>query len=115
MLDEMLLGVIVLNTAIAVTCFWGAWRLVHLRKTVQQWSDSLKVLEPELQQILAHVPLVIQHNRQQLRDRRQQYNQLQFQMARYFRWLRQSLALVQWGTAQWQGSGNLSRRTSEKN
>ena len=109
----MLLGVIVFNTLIATACFWGAWRLFCLRDVVQQWSVALDRLEADLQQTLPPVPLAIRHNRQQLRDRHQQYSQLQLRLGQYLIWTRQVLAFIQWGTVRWRGSGNLSRRASE--
>ena len=109
----MLLGVIVFNTAIASACFWGAWRLFHLRHVVQEWGVALDILEADLQQTLVQVPREIQDNCQQLRDRRKQYSQLQLRLRQYLIWSRQILALVQWGTVRRQGSGNLSRRASE--
>ena len=113
MLDELLLGVIVLNAAIATACFWGAWRLVHFRKRVKQWGVSLDMMTTELQQTLPLIPLDIRQSRQQLRDRHQQYSQLQRRLGQYLKWSQQLLGFVQWGTAQWRGSGNLSPRASK--
>lgn len=113
MLDEMLLGVIVLNTAIATLCFWGAWRLVRFRTVVQQWAMSLETINTELQQMLPQISLEIQGQRQALRDRHQRYSQLQIRLRQYLKWTQQSLVFVQWGTARWRRSGNLSPRVSE--
>ncbi|MEM9217946.1 MAG: hypothetical protein AAGD25_26850 [Cyanobacteria bacterium P01_F01_bin.150] len=113
MLDELLLGLIVLNIAIAIACFWGAWRLVHVRKKVQQWTTFLDTTNSELQQVLPKLLIELRHNCQQLRDRRQQYRQLQIMLGQYIQLTRQILWIVQWAIARWQRSGNLSPRAFE--
>ena len=109
----MLLGVIVLNTAIAIVCFWSAWQLFLFRSTIQSWRISMDASIEELQHSLAQAPLLIGQNRQELRDRREQYSILQSQLDQYLSLTRQVLAVVQWGTSRWRGSGNLSRRVSK--
>ena len=107
----MIATVAILNVMIALFCFYMAFRIWKVRRTLTRVADTLLVVERRTHAALHNAPEAILQGRVSSRQARQTYQQLEVQLQR----ARQALALLGLGQQvwKWQGSQRAARwRTS---
>ncbi|NJK38352.1 MAG: hypothetical protein HC835_09580 [Oscillatoriales cyanobacterium RM2_1_1] len=75
----MIAFVIGVNFSISLLCFYVAWRIWHLNRTINQVERLLTRTERQLYSLLSGSPASIQRGQQGVASLRKQYRKLQFQ------------------------------------
>jgi hypothetical protein len=94
----MLTVVVVLNTLIALICFYVAWQIVKLRRKLAKIADTLTSAEKSTHSVLSRSPERISKGERGIHRLTERYQQLEPQWQK----IQQVLTLIRLGQKVWQ-------------
>jgi hypothetical protein len=102
----MLIVVVVMNTLIALLCFFVAWQIWKIRRVLRRISNTLAAVERSTHALLYNAPTAISRGEGGANLLRQRYQQLELQLQQ----VQKVLGLLSLGQVVWQQRLPLARR-----
>lgn len=102
-----MITVVVINLLISCFCFYAAWQIWKLRRTLAQVANALTDYERSTHSVLYGAPTGISQGQRGVYQLRQQYQTLELQLQK----VRQVLGLISLGQGVWRKQIRRSQRS----
>ncbi|MBD2097255.1 hypothetical protein H6F90_19325 [Trichocoleus sp. FACHB-591] len=102
----MVITVVVINLLVSCFCFYAAWQIWKLRRTLAQVANALTASERSTHSVLYGAPTGILQGQRGVNQLRQQYQKLELQLQK----VQQVLGLISLGQGVWRQQVRRSQR-----